>query len=97
VLEAQRTRDVALVRLATHEALIALTAAAFHIDIRDRERWTRILGTLAAAAETIPVFRLRYPRQLSRLSQTADVVGQRLASEVATCLSAPERTATIPS
>lgn len=82
VLSASRpgTAPFSLTPLAARDAMIALTAASFHLDIHDRDRWRRVVEDLACAAEEIPVFALSYPRRTSRLAATARAVADGLAA-----------------
>jgi hypothetical protein len=78
-----RPSPTSLRRLTAGEALVALTAASFHLDIHDRERWRRVVEDLACVAEAVPVFALSYPRRLPSLAAAAREVLDRLTTALA--------------
>jgi hypothetical protein len=78
----RRPSPISLQRVPAREAVVALTASSFHLDIHDRDRWKRVVEDLACAVEAVPVFSLSYPRRMTGLAATARAVIDRLTAAV---------------
>ena len=74
LLDAGRGRPSAAVTMAPvtgPDALVALLAVCFQIDVRDRGRLAELTTQLADVVEAVPVFRLTVPEGLARLDAAA--------------------------
>ena len=69
-----------LERLSEREAFIELLAGTFNSRIRTRERLERQFACFGQLARTIPVKRLTYRRELSRISEVRDLIFADLAT-----------------
>ena len=67
-------------RLSKQDAVIRLVGGTFNRRIQGRERLERQLAWITRLAGTLPVWRLIYPRQLSRITEVRDFVFAELAA-----------------
>jgi hypothetical protein len=67
-------------RLSSRDALVALVACTFHLDVRDRAAVRRGFEMQSHLVRATPVSRLSYPWRLSRLEETRDAIVRRFES-----------------
>jgi hypothetical protein len=66
-------------QLSKQEAFVQLIGGTFNARVRGRDRLKRQFACLTRLAEMIPVERLTYPRELSRIAEVRDLVLADLA------------------
>jgi hypothetical protein len=65
---------VSIRRLRGHAAFAAVLRCTFHLDVGRETTARRTLERVAAMLETVPVYRLRVPRDLTRLDEVSRLV-----------------------
>lgn len=77
-----RTREpIVFTRLRGREALMALVACTFHLDVTDAAAVRRGFDLQHRLAQRVPVYRLSYPWRLDRLSDTRDAILEHIETE----------------
>ncbi|HQS68459.1 MAG: hypothetical protein B7Y36_17730 [Novosphingobium sp. 28-62-57] len=74
VLENDGAHTATFQRLTAVESLDALLQNSFLLDSQDKPRVRKHFRTMAELAESFPMFRLDYPRDLSRLPDTISAI-----------------------
>ena len=77
-----RAREsIVFTRLRGREALMALVACTFHLDVADPDAVRRGFDLQYRLVQRIPVYRLSYPWRLDRLSETRDAILGRIETD----------------
>jgi hypothetical protein len=78
----RRTREALHVtRLSSRDALVALIACTFHLDVGDPSAVRRGFEMQSHLVQATPVSRLSYPWRLNQLEETRDAIVRRFESE----------------
>ena len=78
----RRTHEALRVtRLSSRDALVALIACTFHLDVSDRAAVRSGFEMQNRLVRTTPVSRLSYPWRLSQLAETRDAIIRRFEAE----------------
>jgi hypothetical protein len=72
--EAERDEEVSIERLSPHEAFMELVQNSFQLDITGAASLRTHSGQLCAIANTVPMFRLGYPRNRALLPKVMQAV-----------------------
>jgi len=67
-------REIGIAPLAERDAFIALVRASFQLHLDDRERSRGLFERIGALLDAVPVRRLSYPRDLSRLGAVREAL-----------------------
>ena len=85
MLDGQRPRSARealhVTRLSSRDALVALVACTFHLDVGDAVAVRRGFEMQSHLVQATPVSNLSYPWRLNRIEETRDAVVRRIESE----------------
>lgn len=71
---AARRRNASLTRLRGHAAFASVLRCTFHLDVGRESAARRALERVTAMLDTVPVFRLRMPRDLARIDDVSGLL-----------------------
>ena len=72
--EMENTSTITIIPLLARDAFITLVKYSFHLDITDKKRTREEFEYLGQVANSVPCYKLNFPRDLSRLPEVREAI-----------------------